>query len=277
MKKTTKKILTAVLIVALLGVFLAVQLSQGPLSSKFTLASLSNEPQRFIAHRGFSSVYPENTIPSIEGALSNGFYGCEFDVHTTKDGVWILNHDSSIDKMTDGSGDISSYTYEELLEYNIDSGNGIENYKNLKLPKLEDALKLFTDNEAVPFIEIKGYDTESFSDLLKLIDDARLSDRAVIISFDMDALLSVRSLDKDISLMYVTNNLTKEDVDICINNGNIGVDINGGLIFKMADAVKYAQENGLECAAWTIDIPLLADILNFYGIKNMTTNRIMPD
>ena len=132
MKKTTKKILIAVLIVALLGIFLAVQLSQGPLSSKFTLASLSSEPQRFIAHRGFSSVYPENTIPSIEGAVQNGFYGCEFDIHTTKDGVWILNHDSSIDKMTDGSGDISSYTYEELLEYNIDNGNGIENYRNLK-------------------------------------------------------------------------------------------------------------------------------------------------
>ena len=277
MKKTTKKILIAVLIVALLGIFLAVQLSQGPLSSKFTLASLSSEPQRFIAHRGFSSVYPENTIPSIEGAVQNGFYGCEFDVHTTKDGVWILNHDSSIDKMTDGSGDISSYTYEELLEYNIDNGNGIENYKNLKLPKLEDALKLFTDNETVPFIEIKGYDTKSFSELLKLLDDAKLIDRAVIISFDMDALLAVRALDEDISLMYVTNHLTKEDVDICINNGNIGVDINGGLIFKMADAVKYAQENGLECAAWTIDIPLLADILNLYGIKNMTTNRIMPD
>ncbi|MBR3768099.1 MAG: hypothetical protein IKL10_07675 [Clostridia bacterium] len=274
MKK--KVLITVAVIIVLLGAFLTIQLTTTPISSSFTVTAHTNNPQMFVAHRGFSSAYPENTIPAIEGAINEGFYGCEFDIHTTKDGVWVLNHDSDIDKMTDGTGDINTYTYEELLAFNIDNGKGIKNYENLKLPTLDDALKIISVSDIIPYIEIKGYDPVAFGNLLKIIDDYSLSEKAVIISFDMEALLGIRELDSDIQLMYVTNNLTKEDVDICIENGNIGVDINGGYIFKMNDAVKYAQENNLQCAAWTVDLPLHADILNIFGIKTITTNRITP-
>ncbi len=269
-------IITSVVLVLIITVTAIVQLTKSPISSYSTFTAYTKNPQSFIAHRGFSSVYPENTIPAIEGAIEKGFYGCEFDIHTTKDGIWILNHDSDIDKMTDGSGEISDYTYKELLSFNIDNGNGIKNYSDLKLPTLREALEKFKDCDVVPFIEIKGYDPEAFESLINIIDLYGLLGKAVIISFDMEALLGIREIDKDISLMYLTNNLTKEDVDICLENGNIGVDINGGNIFKMKEAVKYAQEKGLETAAWTVDIPVFSDILSLFGIKFITTNRIYP-
>lgn len=274
MKK--KNVITVTVIIVILGIPALINLTKTPVSSKLTLTAYTSQPQQFVAHRGFSSVYPENTLPAIEGAVKEGFYGCEFDIHTTKDGIWILNHDSDIDKMTDGTGDIDSYLYEELLQFNIDNGNGIENYSELKLPKLTDALELFKNTDTVPFIEIKGYDPIAFSELLKIIKDADLEEKAVIISFDMEALLGIRELDSDMKLMYLTNNLTKEDVDICIENGNIGVDINFGNILQMKDALKYAIDSGLEAAAWTVDIPIAADILNIFGIKYITTNRITP-
>lgn len=277
-KKNNKKkrITTFLSIVLVLAIISVIQFTTFPLSSGFILASHITEEPKLLAHRGFSAIYPENTLPAIEGAVEYDFYGCEFDIHTTKDGIWVLNHDTDIDKMTNGTGEIADMTYNELLKYNVDNGNGIKNYSSLKLPLLEDVLKVIAKDDIVPYIEIKGYDPSAFSDLLELIDKYGLSERAVIISFDMEAVLGIRELDKDIQLMYTTNVLTKEDVDICIANGNIGVDINGGLIFKMADAVKYAQENGLECGAWTIDIPLLADILYAYGVNVFTTNRITP-
>ena len=272
-----KKILAAVLIlVVILGALAAINLTKNPISSKFTITAYTSEPQKYIAHRGFSSVYPENTIPAIEGAINEGYYGVEFDIHTTKDGVWILNHNSDIDKMTDGTGEIADMTFEELQQFNVDHGNGIENYKNLKLPKFEEALEIISKSTVVPYIEIKGYDPVAFKNLIELIELYNLSDTAVIISFDMEALLGIRELDKDIKLMYLTNNLKKEDVDICIENGNIGVDINFGNIFKMKDALKYAQDNGLEAAAWTVDFPVVSDLLNLFGIKYITSNRITP-
>lgn len=276
MKKTLKKLFVLALLIILIVAFAGIQFSKSPISSKFTITAATDSPQMFIAHRGLSSVEPENTLPAIEKAISSGFYGCEFDIHTTKDGIWILNHDTDIDKMTDGNGDIKDHTFEELQKFNIDNGNGIEHHKELKLPKLEDALSLFAQTTTVPFIEIKGYDPEAFKELLQIIENFNLSKKAVIISFDMEALLGIRELDSDIKLMYLTNNLTIEDVDICLKNGNIGVDINGGNIFKMKDAVSYAQQNGLETAAWTVDFPVHADLLNLFGIKYITTNRILP-
>ncbi|MBE6716750.1 MAG: hypothetical protein E7573_07505 [Ruminococcaceae bacterium] len=277
MKKKTKATICIFLVLVIaLGITAAVQLSKSPIGSSITITAHTKAPQVFIAHRGFSSVLPENTLPAIEGAVNEGFYGCEFDIHTTKDGIWILNHDSNIDKMTDGSGDIKEYTFEELQEFTIDNGNGIENYPEMKLPKLSDALDILKNSDVIPFIEIKGYDPIAFASLLEIIDEYEYSDTAVIISFDMEALLGIRELNKDIKLMYLTNNLTKEDVDICKENGNIGVDINGGNIFKMKDALSYAEECGLETAAWTVDIPLHADLLNMFGIKHITTNRITP-
>ena len=274
-KKRTIIIILSIALV-ILGTIAVINLSKFPISSKATFTSYSSEPQKFIAHRGFSSVYPENTIPAIKGAIEKGFYGCEFDIHTTKDGVWVLNHDSDIDKMSDGTGEISEMTYEELQKHTIDNGNGIDNYPELKFPTLDEALTEIEKSEIVPFIEIKGYDPVAFQLLLDIIDKYDLSEKAVIISFDMEALLGIRKINKDISLMYLTNNLTKEDVDICINNGNIGVDINGGNIFKMQEALEYAQTNGLETAAWTVDMPIFADILNSFDIKYITTNRITP-
>ena len=269
-------IITSVILVLFIAAAAAVQLTKSPITSYSTFTAYTKNPQSFIAHRGFSSVYPENTIPAIKGAIEKGFYGCEFDIHTTKDGIWILNHDSDIDKMTDGTGEISDYTYEELLTFNIDNGNGIKNYNDLKITTLREAIQEFKETDVVPFIEIKGYDPEAFETLINIIDSYGLLDTAVIISFDMEALLGIREIDKNISLMYLTNNLTKEDVDICLKNGNIGVDINGGNIFKMKDALKYAQEKGLETAAWTVDIPIFSDILSLFGIKYITTNRIYP-
>lgn len=270
-----KKILIVItVIILIIGALAAINLTKTPVSSKFIISSYTSEPQKFIAHRGFSSVFPENTIPAIEAAIKEGFYGVEFDIHTTKDGIWILNHDSDIDKMTDGSGEIADMTFQELQKFNIDNGKGIENYNGLKLPRFEEALGIIKESDIVPFIEIKGYDPVAFRNLLDIIEEYGLIEKAVIISFDMEALLGIRELDKEISLMYLTNKLTKEDVDICKNNGNIGVDINFGNILKMKDAFDYAKESGLETGAWTVDFPIVSDFLNLFGIKYITTNRI---
>ena len=272
-----KRLITTLFIIIFLIIIIAIiQFAKFPVASRVAISSYTSSKQEFIAHRGLSSVFPENSIPAIEGAIQKGFYGCEFDIHTTKDGKWILNHDSDIDKMTNGSGNISEMSYSEILNFSIDNGNGIKNYPDLKLPLLEDALRIISESHIVPFIEIKGYDPLSFENLIEIIDNFNLIEKAVIISFDMEALLCIRAINTNIKLMYLTNNLTKNDVDTCLKNGNIGVNINFGNILKMTDALKYARENNLATAAWTVDIPIASDIMNLFGIRYITTNRIYP-
>ena len=59
---------------------------------------VSNEedPIFFTAHRGVTAVAPENSIPSYEAAVENGYYSAECDIRLTSDNQWVLIHNSDV-------------------------------------------------------------------------------------------------------------------------------------------------------------------------------------
>ncbi len=73
------------------------------------------------AHRGASRLAPENTLPAIEKAIEMGFEVVEVDVRATADDVLILMHDSTVDRTTDGSGDVDEMTWAEIQQLTIPS------------------------------------------------------------------------------------------------------------------------------------------------------------
>ena len=95
-----------------------------------------------IAHRGYSAVAPENILPAFRFAGEYSFWGAGCDVHLTSDGVWVICHDGTIDRTTDGEGRIMDTTYDDLMQYNIDAGNNVEEYIDLKIPKFVDYLDI---------------------------------------------------------------------------------------------------------------------------------------
>lgn len=228
----------------------------------------------FAAHRGYSGSYPENTLPAFEEAVKAGFYAFECDVQTTKDGKWVVIHNQTIDAMTNGEGNVNSYTYEELQEFSIDNGNGIENFENLKIPLLDDVLSVCDTSEIIPIIEVKGGEIEQLSALYEIIVSHSLQSRCVIISFDFEYLTEMKNIDKDISCMYIVKDLTKEAVDMCINNGDIGLDFN---CYKniFNTAVKYAKDNNLELGVWTVDWNFLANYFYANKVALVTTNKLI--
>ena len=74
------------------------------------------------AHRGASEYYPENTALSFRKGLEMGANGIETDVQKTKDGVVVLFHDDTLNRVTGKSGSIADYTYSELLEFDVVKG-----------------------------------------------------------------------------------------------------------------------------------------------------------
>ena len=70
------------------------------------------------AHRGYSGKYPENTMLAFRKAIEAGAQGIELDVHFTKDKEVVIIHDETIDRTTDGKGEVESFTYDELCRFN---------------------------------------------------------------------------------------------------------------------------------------------------------------
>lgn len=92
---------------------------------------------RGVAHRGYPVKYPENTLSSFKAAIDLGFTHMELDVHLSKDGIPVVMHNSKIDRMTDGKGEIRDYTFAELQQFTV----GQEE----RIPSLEEVL-LFAKN-----------------------------------------------------------------------------------------------------------------------------------
>ena len=79
------------------------------------------------AHRGASEYAPENTLSSFYLGLMQGANGIETDVRKTKDGVLVLFHDNTLDRVTDASGAVSDYTWEQLQKVKV-SGNSTKGF-----------------------------------------------------------------------------------------------------------------------------------------------------
>ena len=244
------------------------------LPAKRTAAGLFNSEIYFTAHRGFSAVAPENTAAAIEEAGKAGFYAAEFDIMPTKDGVWIVNHDDTVDKMTDGEGEVSSFTYDEIIRLKIDNGNGIENYPDLHFTTFENALAICEQYNMRAMVEIKGGTPDDMEAMLSVLKASSAYENALIIDFNENRLKKVRELDKDIELWYLLNHITDEDIAFAENH-------NMGLAFNFGNADNYrmlsaAREKGITLASWTVDFPPCVDFLRLFGVKYITTNKIHP-
>ena len=94
------------------------------------------------AHRGASAYAPENTIAAFHIAQKQGAIAVEFDVKLSADGAVVLLHDQTVDRTTDGSGDLRDLTLPALRE--LDAGKWFgEQFCNIKIPTLGEVFEEF--------------------------------------------------------------------------------------------------------------------------------------
>ena len=99
---------------------------------------------KIFAHRGSKGTHPENTLASFKEAVRVGSDGIELDVHLTNDGHLVIIHDETVDRTTNGTGEIRNLTLAEIKA--MDAGSWFHNkYAGEKIPTLEEVLLLLTE------------------------------------------------------------------------------------------------------------------------------------
>lgn len=93
--------------------------------SLFSLVLYTRYKMKIIGHRGAAGLKLENTITSIEKALSIGVDAVEFDVRLTRDGQPILSHDDKLARIGGGKYKVSTSTYAELQKVKLNDGESI--------------------------------------------------------------------------------------------------------------------------------------------------------
>lgn len=122
--------------------------------------------KKFCAHRGVSKLMPENTLPAFAAALALGADEIEFDVRLTKDQKLIISHDKTLDRISDGHGELNNYTLDELKKLNV----GIKHGWVVPFCTAEEIFEQFA-NRMIFNIHLKehGEDGYLIRELLKLI------------------------------------------------------------------------------------------------------------
>jgi len=155
------------------------------------------------AHRGDNYNAPENTMPAFELANMENLLWIELDVHQTKDGVIVVNHDSDISRTTGQNLSIHDSTLAQLQSYEY--GDWMPgNYTGVKMPTLEEVLRFAHDAFLYVQVELKGhYDDKNFEEnVLKVINDTGMHDMVMVIAQDYSRLERINELDPTILKGY---------------------------------------------------------------------------
>ena len=267
-------LLLSLLLVLVLGIIyvFAIEPKIPPKVLSLADEGLPTESVNLVAHRGFSAVAPENSAAAFREAGKAGFFAAECDVQLSKDNVWVINHNKTIDNMTDGEGSIWDMTYDEISQYCVDGGYYPEKYSDQKLITLDEYLAICDEYKIIPQIEVKEGNYECLDKILSALDNYEgMRETAIIISFDGVILEKIRNLDSDVELWYLTHEITEEQMRLATLN-------NYALAFNCKkydeEMLKKAQNENIKLASWTVDSPDIYEDLYQLGIRNFTTNRL---
>ncbi|HET7577990.1 MAG TPA: glycerophosphodiester phosphodiesterase family protein [Bacillales bacterium] len=122
-------------------------------SKKTASFDVSLKQVKTIAHRGVSTLAPENTMKAFDGALELGCDFIELDVQMTADGKLVVIHDTTVDRTTNGTGRVRNLSWEELKQ--LDAGEWFSPvFRGEKIPLLEEVLDAYSGKIGL-LIELK--------------------------------------------------------------------------------------------------------------------------
>lgn len=227
-----------------------------------------NAQTRIIAHRGFFQSQPpttENSIQALKNAQKLKIYGSEFDIHMTKDGKLVINHDEHHGKM-----EISETDFSELRKLKLSNGE--------KLPTLKDYLKQGKKDAAVKLIiEIKPTksqerEKEMVTKVLKTVKELGLDNQSDYISFSLNICKEIKKQNPSAKVQYLEGNLSPQQIKA---EGLDGLDYHYSVFEKNPTWISEAKALGLITNSWTVNDVKVYEKLKNQGIQFITTN--IPD
>ncbi|GAA4939523.1 glycerophosphodiester phosphodiesterase [Algibacter agarivorans] len=210
-----------------------------------------------IGHRGAKGHVTENTLESIKRALELGVDGIEIDVHLCASGELVVFHDLTLNRLTDGSGEVSNHTLKELKRLKVKG--------RYEIPTLAQVL-LLIDKKCLVNIELKGQNTAK--EACRLIDfyvekKGWEYQNFIVSSFQSSLLETVFKINDKIPLGVITDTDLDKAVAFAktVNAGSIHADFT----MLTEENVQELQKN-FKVVAYTVNNLKPLDRVKAYGV-----------
>ncbi|MGB7876396.1 MAG: glycerophosphodiester phosphodiesterase [Anaerolineales bacterium] len=242
-----------------------------------------------IAHQGGDGLWPGDTLYAFEHAVELGVDVLEMDLHITKDGVLVINHDETVDRTSDGTGNIEDMNLAEIKK--LDAGYDWSNdggdtfpYRGMgiTIPTLEEIFQTFPQYHMT--IEIKTTERPMAASFCDMIRAYNMQDKILVASFLDERMEEFRRACPEVATSSARQETT---VFVLLSKGFLGrlyspsfnalqvPEKSGGIIVMTAQFVRAAHERNLRVEPWTIDDPEQMKMYIAWGVDGVMTDR--PD
>lgn len=252
------------------------------LNNQFSGAAEPTPAQRLIgtpkvlitAHRGNSSIAPENTLPAFESAIDAKSDLVELDYYHSADGVPVVIHDSLLDRTTDAEQvlgraklTVSDQRLADLQK--LDVGSWFDDkFAGTRLPTLLQSLAVIQPR-SVTLIERKAGDAAS---LVKLLEEQKLLEKVVVQAFDFEFVAACRKISPTLALGALCGKTANiEQLKAAADTGADLIVWNHEKLGR--EQVEQIHQLGKKAWVYTVDDPARARTLVSWGIDGIITNK----
>ena len=226
--------------------------------------SRSDDGVKFIAHRGYNRIAPEESPEAYLLAYYNGLDGWECDVHFTADGIAVITHDDTINNIArnqDGSTiestiAIKDTNYSDLLNYDFGISKS-DYFAGNKIMKFEDFVKMARKlNIDSIHVELKENFTQGQRQkLYDIVASQRMLKKCVWYSFFADELRGMALIDEKISLSVLGSTYTSSNKALMqeLSNGKRIVSGSFNYWEITVDNAKAVLDDGFDLSLWVCD------------------------
>jgi glycerophosphoryl diester phosphodiesterase len=239
---------------------------------------IDSNKTKIIAHRGLSGIERENTCPAFLAAANRSYFGIETDVHTTKDGKFVIIHDETTDRVSLGTNNVNveENDYDAVKDIILPDLDSSFDRQDIRIPLLSEYIKICKKYEKICVLEVKNHFSED--DIKRLVEEIKALgyiENVTFISFDFENCVNLRKLlpENDVQWLIYKEKLTEEILKSLIDTltqNKLNLDIYYKLLTK--EVIDELHKNGIKVNCWTCDEKDVAEKLTSLGIDYITTN-----
>lgn len=220
-----------------------------------------------IGHRGAKGHLAENTLASIQKAIQMGVDMIEVDVHCCKSGELVVIHDFTLDRTTNGTGEISQHSLKELKSLKVEGDHGI--------PLLTEVLDTIQGKCGIN-IELKGANTavETCRIVQEYVKEKGWAYADIIISsFQINELFQVFEINKNIPIGVLSKARVVNAVALAKQLNAKAIHPALGIVTQKN--IKKAQREGFKVTVWTVNDPEAIVRMKKFGVDGIISD--FPD
>ncbi|WP_127497038.1 glycerophosphodiester phosphodiesterase [Actinoplanes solisilvae] len=227
-----------------------------------------------VAHRGYSAVAPENTLPAFAAAVRGGATLVELDVRTTLDDVPVVIHDRTVDRTTSGSGYVWDLSYSAIAA--LDAGSWFSPaYAGVRVPTLDATLSLLAAPGPDLLLEIKRPATlPQVKTIMEMVGSYGLLDRTIVQSFDPEVVRLAREVAPSVRRALLRLRFDAETVPL-VEELEVAF-CNPSIADVLGDPATVAEltSRGVDLMPWTANDLTVWPELAAAGVAGLITDRV---